>query len=298
MASSDLPFSVVGSGPVAREMGRVLARDGARCVAVLSRSLARARETAAYLGAGVATTNAAELPSETRVLLVATRDDGIVETARLLGVAGAAQGRTLVHFAGSLSADAMRLPETESAAVVSIHPLRHFDLAHVDPSTFPGTFCAIDGDSAPADDFTTRIRAAGGVPFRVRGDAKQLYMASVLLPITLMPALIAEAERGLDAAGLAPADTRALVSHLVRLKCAELVARPAIEALHGPIAHGDVPVMTRVIDVVRRLHPALLPVFRVLGESTLALALERRLLSASRADEMRRALGIGTVSRP
>jgi len=289
---NELPFAVVGSGPVAREMGTVLARDGARCVAVLSRSDERARDAAAYLGAPVATTRPAELPPEVRLVLVATRDDAIVETARALGAAGVARGRTLVHFAGSLPAEAMRLPETEGALVVSIHPLRHFELARVQPETFAGTFCAIDGDDEPASELARRVGDAGGVPFRVRGDAKGLYMASVLVPITLMPALIAEAERGLEAAGVTPEDTRALVAHLVQRKAAELVKRPAVDALHGPLAHGDIPVMTRAIEAVRRLHPALLPIFRALGESTLARALERRLLGNSQAEKMRRALGI------
>lgn len=289
---NDLPFAVVGSGPVAREMGTVLARGSARCLAVLSRSDARAREAAAYLGAAVATTRPTELPPEVRLVLVATSDDAIVETARGLGEAGVARGRTLVHFSGSLPAEAMRLPETEGAAVVSIHPLRHFELARVQPETFAGTFCAIDGDDEPATELSRRVGAAGGVPFRVRGDAKGLYMASVLVPITLMPALLAEAERGLAAAGATPADARALMAHLVQHKAAELVARPAVDALHGPLAHGDVPVMTRALDAVRRLHPALAPIYRVLGESTLARALERGLLGDSRAREMRRALGI------
>lgn len=288
----ELPFVVVGTGPVARELGRVLARDGGRCVAVLSRRLDAAREVAAYLGAGLATTCPEELPAEARAVLVAVADDAIVDVARRLGVAGVARGRTLIHFAGSLSAEAMRLPETAGAALASIHPLRHFDLASVDPTTFPGTFCAIDGDPEVTAALAARVRAAGGVPFDVRSEAKGLYMAGVLVPITLMPALIAEAERALEIAGVAPEARRALVAHLVARKAQEIAARPAAEALHGPLAHGDVPVMTRVIDAVARLHPALLGSYRALADRTLARALERGLLSGSRAQAMRAALGL------
>ncbi len=287
---TDLPFVVVGTGPVAREMGAVLARVGGRCVGVLSRDEGRAQEVAAYLGADVATTEPRALPSEARMVLVATADEAIIAASRALGAAGVARGRALVHFAGSMPAAAMRLPETAGAEVVSVHPLRHFELGRVQPETFPGTFCAIDGDPAPSAELERRLRAAGGVAFRVRSDAKGLYMASVLVPITLVPALVAEAEDGLVAAGVAPGDARALVAALVRHKAAELVARPAVEALHGPLAHGDVPVMTRAIEATRRLRPTLAEVFRVLGDLTIKRAVARRLLSSARAETMRRAL--------
>jgi len=265
-------FAVVGSGPVAREIGHCLVRAGHVCTAVLSRDQGRAAEAAAFIGAASGTTRAGQIPTETALLLVATADQAIVESARSLGRAGIAAGRTLVHFAGSLPAAAMHLPETAGAQVASAHPLRPFSLESVDPSTFPGTFCAVEGDDEAAALMLSLMREIGADAFPVQPDRKVLYHAATMLPLTFAITLHAQAIDLLRSAGVPAATADRLVASLSEHSRADVAAHGPRSALHGPIAHGDVPVVGRFAEAIAAHRPDAARLYAELALATLALA--------------------------
>jgi predicted short-subunit dehydrogenase-like oxidoreductase (DUF2520 family) len=266
------PFAVVGSGPVAREIGRCLVLAGHPCAAVLSRDAGRAAEAAAFIGAAAAVTRHEQIPPGAALLLVATADQAIVESARALGRAGLAAGRTLVHFAGSLPAAAMRLPETVGARVASAHPLRPFSLGSVDPSTFPGTFCAVEGDDDAATLMLSLLRQIGADAFPVQSERKVLYHAATMLPLTFAITLHAQAVDLMRSAGVPPETADRVVTSLAEHARVGVATRGSRAALHGPIAHGDVLVVGRFAEALAAHRPDAARLYAELALATLALA--------------------------
>jgi predicted short-subunit dehydrogenase-like oxidoreductase (DUF2520 family) len=280
-------FAVIGSGPVAREIGRCLVLAGHDAAAVISRSATRASDAASFIGARTASERYEAIPPEVTTILVATADRAIVDTARALGTASVTRGRTLIHFAGSLGASAMRLAETEGASLASIHPLRPFSPENVDPASFAGTFCAVEGDDEAAALSVALVRSIGGQPFMVESEKKILYHASVFLPLTYSITLFAKAVELLRSCGIHPETASNLVATFTDHARRRLAEGPPADALHGPIVHGDVPVVTRFTEAIRTHRPEDAALYAELGLATITLASASNKASARDAEALR-----------
>ncbi|MBI4570239.1 MAG: DUF2520 domain-containing protein [Planctomycetes bacterium] len=281
----------MGTGPVARAVGRAFNRPPFRCAAVLSRDPARARRAAKEIGARIGVASLTELQPRAGTILLAVPDDAIAATARRLGAAGLARGRVLIHFSGALAASAMARPETRGALLASMHPLRSFagapkrggGAARAPAARFAsgaalrGTFFAIEGHPQAVRRARSLARAAGGVPVRVAPGAKPVYHAAAVMACNYFVALMARAVALLAAAGVDERHALRMLTPLVEGAWATMKRRGPTAALTGPVARGDVGTVASHLIALRAVDHQAADLYRALGVETLRLALRRGL---------------------
>src|SRR5262245_7261051 len=96
------PVTLVGAGRTGRALGRLIHRAGIPVAAVTCRTIERAREAVAFIGAGTA---AAGLPPgrSSGMVLLCVPDGAVAEVAARLDVA---PGTVVAHVAGALGSEA------------------------------------------------------------------------------------------------------------------------------------------------------------------------------------------------
>lgn len=144
------------------------------------------------------------------------------------------QGPAVAHASGATDLDALR-PHPRRG---SLHPLMTFPGPEIATPSLAGVPCAVDASDEPLAALLDGIaRDLGLEPVRVPGD-RRLYHAAAVMAGNLATVLLAEAGRALSAAGVPPAQARAMLLPLLQASAGNAVHDPA-RALTGPVARRD-----------------------------------------------------------
>jgi predicted short-subunit dehydrogenase-like oxidoreductase (DUF2520 family) len=271
MPSSSL--AIVGTGPVARTLGRVLlsSSEAARLLPhlVVGRSRESAADAATFMMDGkaavvTASANLADVRGAA-ALMLAVPDRSIAALARQLSELGVIQpGMLVFHCAGALDATLLAPCAALGALTASVHPLTSF----ADPAAlaehFAGVFCITEGNALALQQLEPVFAAAGACITRLSGSAKAAYhagavFASGYLVTTLAAALAAEQLAGIDTATAA-----LMLEPLIRVSIGNALRLGPKAAMTGPLARGDDAVVLQHHATLEKLDP-------VLGECYAAL---------------------------
>ena len=247
-------FALVGPGRAGTTVALALCARDWRCVAVAGRTADAARviETAARLGAPAR--DVADVGHDADLVVIATPDAAIADTAAALAPSLRA-GALVLHLSGACTLaelDKLRV-ERPDVAVGSLHPLQSFPSAEIGVTRLPGSWCAVDG---PAD--VERIAVSLGLrPFRIDESKRVGYHATATIASNHLVALMGQVSRVAEAAGVPPA---ALLP-LVRSTLDNVDAFGPADALTGPVVRGDIDTIARHLDALpadeRRAYRAL-----------------------------------------
>jgi len=263
-------------------MGHVLVRSGFRLIRVVSRTLARAKEAAILLGAGEPATEA----GAAELVLLAVPDDEIAEAAsRIRDVAGS----VVAHLSGAVSAEVLSPLRSAGARIGALHPLRSFADPAAAAATFAGTYCAVEGEAA--GELESIVRALGGIPFRVRTEAKALYHAGAVFASNYLVSLLESSLRFFEAAGVPrrQAIDPILVLAQGTLENVRRIGIPA--ALSGPIERGDVQTIARHLEALREGMAEMMPAYAELASVTCEVATAKGSIDSETAGKIRALLG-------
>jgi predicted short-subunit dehydrogenase-like oxidoreductase (DUF2520 family) len=122
------------------------------------------------------------------------------------------------------------------------------------------------------------------------------HVASVLA-CNYLSTLCWESIRTLGISRIAPRQALAMEQPLIEATLRNIFKLGPAAALTGPIARGDATTVMRHVTALRKHRPALLPLYRVLGQSTVDLALAKRSITPSQARQMRRVLKYPSAKR-
>ncbi len=270
MPSSSPPsLAIVGTGPVARTLGRLLVRSSLAPALVIGRSRSSALGAAAFIGEDAplplsASANLADVWGA-RAVMLAVPDRAIAAVASDLARLKVIEPGTLVfHCSGALDASVLAPCAGLGALTASVHPLTSF----ADPATlierFAGVFCVSEGNAAALDQIEPVFAAIGGRITRLASSAKAAYhagavLASGYLVTTMAAALAAEGLAGIDAES-----ARAMLEPLLRVSLDNALKLGPVAAMTGPLVRGD-------DAVVRQHHATLVSGDAALGECYAAL---------------------------
>ena len=271
-------ISVIGAGRLGAALARALSRSGYEVEAVVSRSGARAKKAAAMLGRSTQPLSARQLDSlpQSRVLIISTPDDHILETARAIAnlPANPPRGRTVLHTSGALSSADVLAPLAEKGFHTgSLHPLVSVSEPLTGADNLIGAFYCVEGDAAASRVARTIVRRLHGSSFHIASTDKPLYHAAAVTASGHMVALFSVATDMLTRAGLNQKTARKVLLSLLESTVANLSASAPAKALTGTFARGD-------LDTVRRHLRALsgkefteaLAAYKLLGRRSLELA--------------------------
>lgn len=272
-------LSIVGAGRCGRTLGRLARRAGWRIGAVTCRTMAHAREAAAFIGAGRPTTR----PEGAALTLIAVPDGEIPGVARSLRMP---RGGVLAHTCGSFGAELLR-PRRPAG---SLHPLRSFADPGKAAAAFAGTACAVDGDAAALKVLTPFVRSIGGAPLRVKPGRKALYHAGAVFASNYVVAALEAALRLFGEAGVERPEALRALATLAEGTLANVRAVGIPEALTGPVERGDAATLKRHVAAICERLPRLYGPYAAMAGLALEVAVAKRSLRRSEVPGLGRAL--------
>src|ERR1700730_9382817 len=200
-------MAIVGAGRVGCVLGRRLHQKGWRIGPVVTRSMRTARAARRRIGSGKPQAGLTEGVLAADLILIATPDRAIGETAAALARIAPARpssagrddkdhrsffnptasawhrtggkawrGKIVLHTSGALGSDVLRPLALRGAAIGSLHPLQTFSGRTV-PS-LAGTTCAIEGSAAALRMARRVCRELDGVPVMLPPRRKAAYHAA------------------------------------------------------------------------------------------------------------------------
>jgi predicted short-subunit dehydrogenase-like oxidoreductase (DUF2520 family) len=168
-----------------------------------------------------------------------------------------------VHLSGACPLEELDKLKAErpDVDVGGLHPLQSLPSVELGLERLPGSWCAVDGPPA-----VERLAISLGMrPFRVAPDQRARYHAAATIASNHLVALLGQAMRVAEAAGVPP---EALLP-LVRSSVDNVEALGARDALTGPVARGDGDTVVRHLDALAAEEQA---AYRALAREALRLS--------------------------
>ena len=236
-------FALVGPGRAGTTLAVAMSARGWTLRAVAGREPDSASVLAAAASFGVPACDITRVGADADVVLVATPDAAIADAAAATAP-GLRAGALVLHLSGACTLDELAKLHVARPDVRlgSLHPLQSLPSADVGVARVPGSWCAVAG---PPD--VERLAVSLGMrPFFVSDADRVAYHAAATIASNHVVALLAQAGRVADAAGVPSA---ALVP-LVRATLDNVEMLGSRAALTGPVARGDVDTVRRHLDAL------------------------------------------------
>jgi predicted short-subunit dehydrogenase-like oxidoreductase (DUF2520 family) len=284
-------LNIIGSGRVGRACGRLWARAGAFEIQdVLTRSRESAAQAVKFIGAGHAVGHLDEMRGAD-VWMIATRDDAIVPSCATLAASGKITPDDIVfHVSGATPSSDLAAAREQGARVASVHPIKTFTDAEAAVQSFPGTFCAAEGDAEALRVLKPAFDKIGAKVFDIASESKPVYHAGGVFACNYLVALIEAALRAHEKAGIPRAASLTALEPMVRETVDAIFDKGPAKALTGPISRGDAATVRRQLALVRSWDREMGELYRELGMLALALAESDGRIEGGRVAELRGAL--------
>jgi predicted short-subunit dehydrogenase-like oxidoreductase (DUF2520 family) len=267
-------IGIVGTGRVARALGRALHRRDQPITLVASPALEHAADAAAFIGSGVEAALPAGLAGRVDRVLIATSDDRITPMARLLADAGV-RGAVVLHTCGALGPGALEPLRSAGSHCGVFHPLQ--TIADPERARFDGvTFC-VAGDPRAVAWAGELARVVGGRSLQVSAEHLVTYHAGAALAANAMPAVIDAAAALMARAGVPSETAREALGPLVRTALENAIGLGPEAALTGPVSRGDVTTIQAHLGALRSAPPDVAALYIAISRRLLVIAGRRGL---------------------
>jgi predicted short-subunit dehydrogenase-like oxidoreductase (DUF2520 family) len=246
-------LAIIGAGRVGRALGRRLHELDWKIGAVVTRNEASARKAVRFIGAGKAHATLSREVLASRLILISTPDDVVVQVAGELARIAAEElrGKVVLHTSGALNSSALKVARDCGAAVGSIHPLQSF--SGVGIPALEGKVFAIEGDPAAIRLARQIVRALGGLPVQIAADSKALYHTAAAFAAGHVLAIEETATRLLMLSGMKRGEAVRALLQLTRQVLDNFEGLGPRAAWTGPLARGDYGVIAAHLAAMKRL---------------------------------------------
>lgn len=271
-AASPTTF-VVGAGPVATALAGALRLGGVPVLGLWARRPAQARTAGA--GAGVAAFSSAppDILLESRVVILAVRDQVIGEVAAMLvGTGLIGKRHVLLHCAGAASSREL-LGEVADAVggVGTLHPLSAIADGKLAMRALRGTVFGVEGDEIARAAAGKLVAALGGLVLALDGTQMAAYHAAAALASNYLVAALDAAAAVLASTGVSPEQAVQALVPLAEGAVKNIAAHGTTAGLTGPVRRGDAATVARHLKTLQD-KPELAEVYRALARRAVEIA--------------------------
>jgi predicted short-subunit dehydrogenase-like oxidoreductase (DUF2520 family) len=245
-----MTVSIVGTGRVARALGRRLRELGWSVGAVTGRSLASARAAVQAIGGGQAFGEPTPKILNSRFILIATPDSAIATLAKNLSAIGGSswRGKIVLHTSGALDATVLQPLADQGASTGSMHPIQTFSDQNT-PDLSQILF-GIDGSPAAVQMARKIIRQMDGVAVRLSGPNKAAYHAAGIFACGFVLVLMETGTRLLMSQGFKRRQALRALLPLARQTLDNLERVGPHAAWTGPLSRGDFSTVERHVHAL------------------------------------------------
>jgi predicted short-subunit dehydrogenase-like oxidoreductase (DUF2520 family) len=273
--AGQVTMSIIGAGRLGTGLALTLAEKGYKTLAVVCRHERSAGRAASTLKGALPLTPArlSELP-HAQVILIATPDDAIRETAESLAAVWSIPPETTVlHTSGALSSEVLVPLKRRGASTGSLHPLASVSDPKSAKKSLLGAYYCVEGQRKAVAVAKQIVKALGGHSFSISSRKKPLYHAAALISAGHSVALFDTATEMLSHCGLRRSEAQRVLLPLVRSTIANLERSIPSKALTGTFSRGDIATVREHLRAIKDegLDDAL-AIYRLLGLRSLQLS--------------------------
>ncbi len=279
---------IVGSGRVAKAMGRLLRERGLMIAAVAGRNPAHTADAARFIG-GATAVDIDGIGHLAGRLLIAVSDDAVAAVAARLAP-GAKRGAVAIHTCGVHGVDVLKPLSDAGVHCGALHPLATVPSGEEGLRALAGACYGFTGEE-PARAWAAEIlELLEGRMYEVPEAGRALYHASAALACNSIPGLLDAAATMLAGSGAAgKTEALGVLERLVRSSLENTFKLGPEAALTGPAGRGDAGTLRLHLKSLTGQDPAIRVLYRALGMWQAELA-RRAGLDASRLKQVEEAL--------
>ncbi len=285
MKGKDTPtIGFIGAGTTGTALAVRLAQQRYRVIAVSSRSLTSAEKLAARINGCQAYKTAQEVADVAQLVFITTPDDAI---PRVAAEVQWRNGQSVVHCSGAHSIDILEPAKQPGANTGCFHPLQTFASVDQAIGNIPGSTFAIEAEEPLSSTLKDMAAALEGEWVILKAGDKVLYHAAAVFACNYLVTLVKLATDLWQTFDVPPAQATRDLMPLLRgtLSNIENVGLP--NCLTGPIARGDLGTISRHLESLGKQAPALLKIYKELGQQTVPIALAKGKIDSQRAEELK-----------
>ena len=265
-------LSFIGCGKLGRSLGHLFHHHEVFAPRqVLTRRKASAAEAVAFIGAGAPITDPeALMPAD--VFMLAVPDSELAGVAERLSRSHVLDDRTTVFHCSGAQSSALLAPCAEQGAhIASVHPL----LSFADPAQVVRDFhchCSIEGDPGAVSMLSLAFGRIGAEVMQIPTESKLRYHAAAVIASNYLVTLTEQALLVIEGAGLTREQGRELLLPLMHQTLGNLDRLEPKDALTGPVARGDWPLVEAQQNTLDEIDPRLGCFYMMLAKATAKLA--------------------------
>ncbi|HEY6233097.1 MAG TPA: DUF2520 domain-containing protein [Pyrinomonadaceae bacterium] len=275
--------AIIGAGRLGQALAIALSRRDYPIVALVARHRRKAEQAAAAMNnngrkpRALISTELAQLP-DADIILIATPDDAIQETAQQLSRILTKTRATVLHTSGALSSEILDSLAEKHFETGSIHPLVSISTPAAGAEALRGAFYCLEGTRKAKAVAASLVRTLGGSSFTVSRENKTLYHAAAVMVSPHLVSLFDLATELLEACGLSKRKSREVLAPLLASTVSNLKTADASRALTGTFARGDIATVRAHLAALSGKELARArEVYKLLGLHSLELAEQRGL---------------------
>ena len=235
--------ALVGAGRAGTAVAIGLVAAGWQVTRVAGRSPDAPSVAAAAARFGAEAVDAADAGRGAALVVIATPDAAIRETARVLAPS-LEPGALVLHLSGALGLDALDAIATtrDDVELGALHPLQTLPSPEVGATRLAGAWAGVAGPPA----VRALAEELGMTPFELADDDRAAYHAAATIASNHVTALLGQVERVAATASV----PLAAFEPLVRATVDNCFAMGPEHALTGPVARGEIETILRHLGAV------------------------------------------------
>jgi len=279
-----LKIGFIGAGTVGTALAIRLSQQGYRVMAVYDLKSAAAQRLAEAVKGCQVLEKAQDVADTAEFVFITTADDFIPQVAAEVGWH---TGQTVAHCSGAASTEALAPAREQGARVGCIHPLQTFASVAQAVENLPGSTFAIEAEEPALSMLKEMATALQGNWLELKAEDKALYHASACIACNYFYTLVQIAGELWQNFGVSAAEATRAMMPMLRGSLNNLDNVGLPQALTGPIARGDLVTIGKHLAAFEKKAPAVLSLYKELGNWTIPIGLAKGTLTESRAEELR-----------
>jgi predicted short-subunit dehydrogenase-like oxidoreductase (DUF2520 family) len=279
-----LKIGFIGAGTVGTALAIRLSQQGYRVITVHDLKLAAAQRLAQAVKDCRILEKAQGVADTAEFVFITTVDDFIPQVAAKVSWH---TGQTVVHCSGAASTEALAPAKEQGARVGCIHPLQTFASITQAVENLPGSTFAIEAEEPTLSVLKELATSLQGSWLELKAEDQALYHASACIACNYFYTLVQIAADLWQNFGVSAAEATRAMMPMLRGSLNNLGNVGLPQALTGPIARGDLVTIRKHRAAFEKKAPAVLSLYKELGNRTIPIGLAKGTLTESRAEELR-----------
>jgi predicted short-subunit dehydrogenase-like oxidoreductase (DUF2520 family) len=280
----------IGAGKVGTTLAYLMQEGGYPIKGFASRRYSSALSAASLMGVK-AFADPVELAHICDVLFITTPDTVIEDVCTSVASGGGVGAHHIVvHTSGAHSTRSLESARLLGAGVLSLHPLQTVAGFEAGKKNLPGSYFSAEGDPRGLSFAKEVVASLKGNLLEIPTDMKPLYHASACVVSNYFVAIIHLGLSMMAKTGVSRQEALLALLPLIKGTLGNIEALGVPDALTGPIARGDSSTLEVQLRNMEEVCPELVPVYKQIGNYTVAVAAEKMGFTQEKGDGLRKIL--------